>query len=107
MPVALAVCIQSSRHFTSWEVFEKGCVLQDTGPLFRHFKPQFPFTTDSSLTKASKLNCTFVFQKVAAPPTQLPRPIASQPGDQPLNTLPLCMLFTTSCQLAVLSANMH
>ncbi|KAL3148006.1 hypothetical protein ABBQ38_014301 [Trebouxia sp. C0009 RCD-2024] len=52
---------------------------QDTGPLFRHFKPQFPFTTDTSLTKASKLNCTFVFQKVAAPPTQLPHPIVLQP----------------------------
>ena len=58
--------------------------LQDTGPLFRHFKPQFPLSTDSSLTKASKLNCTFVFQKVAARPTKLPRLLPSQPGNKPL-----------------------
>lgn len=53
---------------------------QDTGPLFRHFRPRFPFTTDSSLTKASKLNCTFVFQKVAAPPTRLPTPVPGKIG---------------------------
>lgn len=58
--------------------------LQDKGPLFRHFKPQFPFSTDGSLTKASKLNCTFVFQKVAAPLTTLPRLLPSQPGNKPL-----------------------
>ena len=58
--------------------------LQDKGPLFRHFKPQFPFSTDGSLTKASKLNCTFVFQKVAAPLTKLPRLLPSQPGNKPL-----------------------
>lgn len=51
---------------------------QDSGPLFRHFKPRFPCQADTSLTKASKLNATFVFKKVAAPPTQLPRPIHAQ-----------------------------
>ena len=50
-------------------------LLQDTGPLFRHFKPRFPFGTDASLFKASKLNATFVFKKVAAPLTQLPKPV--------------------------------
>ena len=69
--------------------------LQDTGPLFRHFKPRFPFSTDSSLTKASKLNCTFVFQKVAAPPTKLPRPLPRQPGNKPL--IMLLLLCMPSC----------
>ena len=50
-------------------------LLQETGPLFRHFKPRFPFGTDASLFKASKLNASFVFKKVAAPPTQLPKPV--------------------------------
>ena len=50
-------------------------LLQENGPLFRHFKPRFPFGTDASLFKASKLNATFVFKKVAAPPTQLPKPV--------------------------------
>lgn len=55
-------------------------LLQGTGPLFRHFRPRFPPATDSSLTKASRLNCTFVFRKVAAQPTTLPRPLSSHLG---------------------------